>query len=138
MTIRTLLFALACAAFGVLISIIGPKALEGASEFFRSEPKSAVLNLNRVVRANEIELASRGLGPEALQKEAEVFAERLKTGIEELQKQCRCTLFVSSAVISPHSLPDYTEDLLKLLSLSEEKAALGLEKLARDLKGDVP
>lgn len=135
MNFRTLLFAVLCAALGVVATALGPKAVDGLTGVFAGAPKYAVLNLNRVVRANEIELAARNLPADALQAEAETFARRLKDNIEALQKECGCTFFVSSAVIAPHNLPDYTEELLKRLSLSSTKESAGLEKLSQSLRG---
>lgn len=86
-------------------------------------PAFAVLNLNKVVQVNETILASKGLKPEELAVEAKIFARRMKTEIENLQKECNCTLLVSSAVISPTKLPDYTEPLLQKLGFPPEKIA---------------
>lgn len=86
-------------------------------------PAFAVLNLNKVVQVNETILASKGLKPEELAVEAKIFARRMKTEIENLQKECNCTLLVSSAVISPTKLPDYTEPLLQKLGFTPDKIA---------------
>lgn len=84
-------------------------------------PVFAVLNLNKVVQVNETILASKGLKPEELAVEAKIFARRMTTEIENLQKECNCTLLVSSAVISPTKLPDYTEPLLQKLGFTPDK-----------------
>lgn len=105
------LAALAAAAFFIL-----QKQIEEAPAF-------AVLNLNKVVQVNETILASKGLKPEELAVEAKIFARRMKTEIENLQKECNCTLLVSSAVISPTKLPDYTEPLLQMLGFTPDKIA---------------
>lgn len=86
-------------------------------------PAFAVLNLNKVVQVNETILASKGLKPEELAVEAKIFARRMKVEIENLQKECNCTLLVSSAVISPTKLPDYTEPLLQKLGFAPDKIA---------------
>mgnify|MGYP000129063445 CR=1 FL=1 len=86
-------------------------------------PAFAVLNLNKVVQVNETILASKGLKPEELAVEAKIFARRMKTEIENLQKECNCTLLVSSAVISPTKLPDYTGPLLQKLGFTPDKIA---------------
>lgn len=86
-------------------------------------PAFAVLNLNKVVQVNETILASKGLKPEELAVEAKIFARRMKAEIENLQKECNCTLLVSSAVISPTKLPDYTEPLLQKLGFTPDKIA---------------
>lgn len=86
-------------------------------------PVFAVLNLNKVVQVNETILASRGLKPEELAVEAKIFARRMTAEIENLQKECNCTLLVSSAVISPTKLPDYTEPLLQKLGFTPDKIA---------------
>lgn len=86
-------------------------------------PAFAVLNLNKVVQVNETILASKGLKPEELAVEAKIFARRMKAEIENLQKECNCTLLVSSAAISPTKLPDYTEPLLQKLGFTPDKIA---------------
>lgn len=86
-------------------------------------PVLAVLNLNKVVQVNETILASKGLKPEELAVEAKIFARRMTTEIENLQKECNCTLLVSSAVIFPTKLPDYTEPLLQKLGFTPDKIA---------------
>ncbi len=86
-------------------------------------PVFAVLNLNKVVSVNETVLASQDLKPEELSVEAKIFARRMKAEIENLQEECGCTLLVSSAVISPSKLPDYTETLLNKLGFSPAKIA---------------
>ncbi len=89
----------------------------------KEAPAFAVLNLNKVVQVNETILASKGLKPEELAVEAKIFARRMKTEIENLQKECNCSLLVSSAVISPTKLPDYTEPLLQKLGFTPDKIA---------------
>lgn len=86
-------------------------------------PPLAVLNLSKAVSANETILAAKGLKPEELSVEAKIFAHRMKTEIERLQKDCDCTLLVSSAVIAPSNLPDLTETLLNNLGFTAAELA---------------
>lgn len=113
----------------VLAVAVMALAALSASAFFmlhkqmKEAPAFAVLNLNKVVQVNETILASKGLKPEELAVEAKIFARRMTTEIENLQKECNCTLLVSSAVISPTKLPDYTAPLLQKLGFTPEKIA---------------
>lgn len=110
------------------VAVLVLAALAAAAFFMlqrqiKEAPAFAVLNLNKVVQVNETILASKGLKPEELAVEAKIFARRMKTEIENLQKECNCTLLVSSAVISPTKLPDYTEPLLQKLGFTPDKIA---------------
>lgn len=113
----------------VLAVAVMALAALSASAFFmlqkqmKEAPAFAVMNLNTVVQVNETILASKGLKPEELAVEAKIFARRMKAEIENLQKECNCTLLVSSAVISPTKLPDYTEPLLQKLGFTPDKIA---------------
>ena len=110
------------------VTVVVLAALPAAAFFMlqkqiKEAPAFAVLNLNKVVQVNETILASKGLKPEELAVEAKIFAHRMKTEIENLQKECNCSLLVSSAVISPTKLPDYTEPLLQKLGFTPDKIA---------------
>lgn len=113
----------ALAAAVLILSVLAAAAFFMLHKQMKEAPAFAVLNLNKVVQVNETILASKGLKPEELAVEAKIFARRMKTEIENLQKKCNCTLLVSSAVISPTKLPDYTEPLLQKLGFTPEKIA---------------
>lgn len=126
---------LGAGACGVVLSLGAPKVLDALSAVSFVQPKTAVLNLNRIVKINEAALAARNLPADALKSEAERFALNLQRGIAELQKDCNCTLLVSSAVISPHSLKDYTDDLLIRLQLDPSSEQTHLNTIQKTLKG---
>lgn len=110
-------------ALAAAVLILAAAAFFMLHKQMKEAPAFAVLNLNKVVQVKETILASKGLKPEELAVEAKIFARRMKTEIENLQKECNCTLLVSSAVISPTKLPDYTEPLLQKLGFTPEKIA---------------
>ncbi len=123
-----------CAAFSAGAVLAAPTVLERFSKF-TSESKLAVLNLNEVVEANEAALAAGDLRDEELMLEAKRFALNLQSEIKALQMDCSCTLLVSSAVIAPHTLPDYTDELLARLNLSHAKKQTDLRRISERIRG---
>ena len=73
---------------------------------FLDRPRFAVVNLNSVVKANEVRVVSQGKHGEEIIGEAEHFAKRLKEELAQIENECDCVLLVSSAVISNAKLPD--------------------------------
>ena len=88
---------------------------------FINRPRFAVVNLNSVVKANEVRVVSQGKRGEEIMAEAERFAKRLKEELALIENECDCVLLVSSAVISNAKLPDYTTHLTAKLGLSAEQ-----------------
>ena len=79
---------------------------------FLNRPRFAVVNLNSVVKANEVRVVSQGKRGGEIMAEAERFAKRLKEELAQIENECDCVLLVSSAVISnenylitPHTFP---------------------------------
>lgn len=133
--VHIILSSVLCAALAAGAVLSAPTALEHLSKF-TSEERIAVLNLNEVVEANEAALAAGGLKDEELVLEARRFALNLQNEIKALQKDCGCTLLVSSAVISPHTLPDYTDELLARLNLSRAQKQIDLRKISERVRGE--
>ena len=97
---------------------------------FLNRPRFAVVNLNSVVKANEVRVVSQG------KREAERFAKRLKEELAQIENECDCVLLVSSAVISSAKLPDYTAHLAAKLGLSAEQQSNQLQQIeARLISG---
>ncbi len=67
---------------------------------FLNRPRFAVVNLNSVVKANEVRVVSQGKRGGEIMAEAERFAKRLKEELAQIENECDCVLLVSSAVIS--------------------------------------
>ena len=102
---------------------------------FLDRPRFAVVNLNSVVKANEVRVVSQGKRGKEIIGEAERFAKKLK---EELaQIECDCVLLVSSAVISNAKLPDYTAHLSFKLGLSAEQQSNQLQQIEARLNSGV-
>lgn len=100
---------------------------------FLNRPRFAVVNLNSVVKANEVRVVSQGKRGGEIMAEAERFAKRLK----EEQNECDCVLLVSSAVISNAKLPDYTAHLSAKLGLSAEQQSNQLQQIEARLNSGV-
>lgn len=67
--------------------------------------------------------------------EAKRFALNLQNELKAMQKDCGCTLLVSSAVIAPHTLPDYTDELLARLNLSRAQKQKDLRRISERVRG---
>lgn len=132
--VHIILSSALCAALAAGAVLVVPIVLEHFSKF-TSEGKIAILNLNEVVEANEAALAAADLKDEELMLEAKRFALSLQTEIKALQKDCGCTLLVSSAVIAPHTLPDYTDELLARLNLSRAQKQKDLRRISERVRG---
>lgn len=96
---------------------------------FLNRPRFAVVNLNSVVKANEVRVISQGKRGEEIMAEAERFANRLKEELVLIENECDCVLLVSSAVISNAKLPDYTAHLTAKLGLSTEQQSNQLQQI---------
>lgn len=131
--VHIILSSALCAALAAGAVLVVPIVLEHFSKF-TSEGKIAILNLNEVVEANEAALAAADLKDEELMLEAKRFALSLQTEIKALQKDCGCTLLVSSAVIAPHTLPDYTDELLARLNLSRAQKQKDLRRISERVR----
>lgn len=128
----TLLLFLLARILGVALGFGTLKAKDRVSEFL-DRPRFAVVNLNSVVKANEVRILSEGKTGNAILPEAERFAKRLKEELAVLENDCDCVLLVSSAVISPAKLPDYTDHLAANLGLSLEKQSTQLRQIGARL-----
>lgn len=91
--------------------------LLGCQAVKEKRPLLASLNLSSVVELQEASLTLKGLKGEELNREAQRFALSLKNEIASIQKECECTLLVSSAIVGEHDLPDYTDTLVTRLKL---------------------
>ena len=101
---------------------------------FLNRPRFAVVNLNSVVKANEVRVVSQG---GEIMAEAERFAKRLKEELAQIENECDCVLLVSSAVISNAKLPDYTAHLSAKLGLSAEQQSNQLQQIEAQLNSGV-
>lgn len=128
----TLLLFLLAGVLGVALGFGTLKAKDRVSEIL-DRPRLAVVNLNSVVKANEVRILSEDKTGESILPEAERFAKRLKEELAELEKDCDCVLLVSSAVISAAKLPDYTAHLAAKLGLSLEKQSNQLRQIGARL-----
>ena len=104
---------------------------------FLDRPRFAVVNLNSVVKANEVRVVSQGKRGEEIMAEAERFAKRLKEELALKENECDCVLLVSSAVISNAKLPDYTAHLSAKLGLSAEQQSNQLQQIEARLNSGV-
>lgn len=104
---------------------------------FLNRPRFAVVNLNSVVKANEVRIVSQGKRGEEIMAEAERFAKRLKEELAVIENECDCVLLVSSAVISNAKLPDYTAYLVAKLGLSLEQQSNQLQQIEARLNSGV-
>ena len=132
--VHIILSSVLCAALAAGAVLAAPTVLEQFSKF-TSEGRLAVLNLNEVVEANEAALVAGGLRDEELMLEAKRFALNLQNELKAMQKDCGCTLLVSSAVIAPHTLPDYTDELLARLNLSRAQKQKDLRRISERVRG---
>ena len=103
---------------------------------FLNRPRFAVVNLNSVVKANEVRIV-QGKRGEEIMAEAERFAKRLKEELALIENECDCVLLVSSAVISNAKLPDYTAHLAAKLGLSSEQQSNQLQQIEARLNSGV-
>lgn len=62
---------------------------------FLDRPRFAVVNLNSVVKANEVRVVSQGKRGKEIIGEAERFAKRLKEELAQIENECDCVLLVS-------------------------------------------
>ena len=99
---------------------------------FLDRPRFAVVNLNSVVKANEVRVVSQGKRGEEIMAEAERFAKRLK---EELSsdKRTNVTAFfwflqlsflTQSYLITPHTFPPNSAFLLNSKAISFSRSRL--------------
>ena len=107
------------------------------SPTFLIVPRFAVVNLNSVVKANEVRVVSQGKRGGEIMAEAERFAKRLKEELAQIENECDCVLLVSSAVISNAKLPDYTAHLSAKLGLSAEQQSNQLQQIEARLNSGV-
>ena len=128
----TALLFLIAGTVGAVLGLGTLKAKDQISEIL-DRPRFAVVNLNSVVKANEIQILVEGKSGDAILPEAERFAKRLKEELAALEKDCECVLLVSSAVISAAKLPDYTDHLANKLGLSLEKQSNQLRRIGSSL-----
>ena len=98
---------------------------------FLDRPRFAVVNLNSVVKANEVRVVSQGKRGEEIIGEAERFAKRLKEELAQIENECDCVLLVSSAVIltqsyliTPHTFPPNSAFLLNSKAISFSRSRL--------------
>ena len=129
-TFSTLLTISLSALLGITAAAGYPFVRDFISDMSFGAPQIAVLNLNRIIEANEAEIISRGIEGEAILSEARRFSENLTREIESVQKDCNCTILVSSAVVSPHKLRDLTGEMLTRLSLTQQRTADNLRRLS--------
>lgn len=80
-------------------------------------PRFASVNMSLAVEMREKSLLTQKLSASEVSAAAESFAGQLRVALAEVQKECRCTLLVKSAVVSPSEIPDYTDVLLAKLKL---------------------
>ena len=104
---------------------------------FLDRPRFAVVNLNSVVKANEVRVVSQGKRGKEIIGEAERFAKRLKEELAQIENECDCVLLVSSAVISNAKLSDYTAHLAAKLGLSAEQQSNQLQQIEARLNSGV-
>ena len=102
---------------------------------FLDRPRFAVVNLNSVVKANEVRVVSQGKRGKEIIGEAERFAKKLKEELAQIENEC--VLLVSSAVISNAKLPDYTAHLSSKLGLSAEQQSNQLQQIEARLNSGV-
>lgn len=80
-------------------------------------PRFGSVNMSLAVELREKSLLTQKLSASEVSAAAESFAGQLRVALSEVQKECRCTLLVKSAVVSPSEIPDYTDVLLEKLKL---------------------
>ena len=90
------LSAVVAASVGVALGYGAIYAKDRVSDFL-NRPSFAVVNLNSVVKANEVRSVSQGKRGEEIMAEAERFAKRLKEELALIENDCECVLLVSSA-----------------------------------------
>lgn len=122
------LYAVAAASIGVGLGFAALHAQERITDFL-NRPRFAVVNLNSVVKANEVRVIAQGKRGEEILTEAQSFAKRLKEELVLIENECNCVLLVSSAVISNAKLPDYTAHLIAKLGLSAEQQSNQLQQI---------
>ena len=95
---------------------------------FLDRHRFAVVNLNSVVKANEVRVVSQGKRGEEIIGEAERFAKRLKEELAQIENECDCVLLqlsflTQSYLITPHTFPPNSDFLpsSKAISFSRSK-----------------
>ena len=124
------------ASISVALGFGAFQAKDRISDFITRHP-FAVVNLNSVVKANEVRVVSQGKRGEEIMAEAERFAKRLKEELALIENECDCVLLVSSVVISNAKLPDYTTHLTAKLGLSAEQQSNQLQQIEARLNSGV-